>query len=229
MHHFFISEKKDNNFILEPNILHQMKNVLKFKPDTEFIVVYKETKYCCILDKNEAKIIKTLKNQNKNNELSSQITVAIGSLKIKKIEFLIQKCTELGISKILIVQMERSITNYHSSIEKKMLRWNTIAKEASEQSRRYDIPKIIYLKKVSELEKYKQDINYVCYENEKENKLSETKKFKSSLILIGPEGGIKIKEIDILKKMDFKLVSLTKTILRSETAVLYAVITLLNN
>ena len=218
-----MTEKQNNKFKIEKDILHQMLNVLKFNNKTIFIIVHKKIFYECMINDGFAIIKNILKI---NNESSNEITLAIGSLKLKKIEWIIQKATEIGVKKILIVQMERSISTYKNSFNKKIQRWNKIALEASEQSKRNIIPKIIYLDNISMIEKYKTNNNIVCYENEDINNKLQCN--GNTLALVGPEGGITNNELEILNKLGFKFKSLTKTILRAETAAIYAASILIN-
>jgi 16S rRNA (uracil1498-N3)-methyltransferase len=62
------------------------------------------------------------KELNDNNESNKDITLIVGSLKLKKIELVIQKATELGVNKIIVLQMERSIASYKENFKKKLER-----------------------------------------------------------------------------------------------------------
>ena len=110
--------------------------------------------------------------------------------------------------------------------EKKLIRFNKIMKEASEQSHRLIVPELLGIYNLKNLPKEVfSDINYVAYEkdaNDTESIFSKVEKGKSVTVLIGPEGGFSEQEINNLVKQGFIRTSLGKRILRAETAAIYA-------
>ena len=106
---------------------------------------------------------------------------------------------------------------------KKIERWNKICKEASEQSKRLDIPFITNVKKIEQLEY--DGLKIVCSTREKDNTikkvLKNNLKCDTIIMLIGPEGGLTELEEDKLVNMGFKLVTLGNNILRVETVPIY--------
>ncbi len=171
-------------------------------------------------------VLCTIENVLQENvESKIDITVFQGLPKADKMEYIIQKNTELGAKKFVPVAMKRSIVKLdEKEAKKKVERWQKIAESAAKQSGRDFIPKvempINVLKLSEEISKY--DIMVLAYEEEKENTLkNELKKINAFEgmkigIIIGPEGGIDKSEIDELKNT--KIVSLGKRILRTETA-----------
>ena len=140
-------------------------------------------------------------------------------------EYIIQKCTELGIKEFTPLELKRSIVKIDSkNEEKKLKRWQSIAEVAAKQSKRNFIPKVnkIYnIKNIYEIIK-NYDIVLVPYENEETNSLkkeiSNIKKNNIKIaVIIGPEGGFEENEILELKKLNAKIISLGKRILRTET------------
>ena len=110
-------------------------------------------------------------------------------------------------------------------MSKKIERWNKIAEIAAKQSGRDIIPVVSSIIKVNEIPENEFDAVFVAYENEKENtlknellKLKDKKEKYNIAIIIGPEGGISENEIAIFKEKGYKLISLGKRILRTETA-----------
>ena len=160
-------------------------------------------------------------------ESNVQVTIFQGLPKADKMEYIIQKNVELGVKKIIPVEMERSIVKFdQKTVEKKIERWQKISEVASKQSGRDIIPKIeipTNIKKICEnINEY--DIVLVAYENEEDNTLkTELQKIKRTdnlkiAIIIGPEGGIDKKEILQLKEVGAKTITLGQRILRTETA-----------
>ena len=213
------------------------------KKEKEIILRYYKLKEMCnniintINDNNE--IIEKI---NKTTESNVHITLFQGLPKFEKMELIIQKNTEVGVSKIVPVIMERTVVKIDEKVAgKKLERWQKIAEIASKQSMRDIIPKIDNIIKLKDTDITNFDAVLVAYENEEHNKLKdELQKLKQKLksnssnnsskdntedtlkyniaIVIGPEGGIAEKEIEMLAEKNARFVSLGKRILRTETA-----------
>ena len=142
-------------------------------------------------------------------------------------ELIIQKTTEIGISKVIPVDMVRCIVKLdEKDAKKKIERWQKVAEGAAKQSKRSKIPEIKNKIKIKDLENIisQYDAFIVAYEEENEitlkqelKKLREQEKYKIG-ILVGPEGGITKEEIEKLTSYNAKVVTLGKRILRTETA-----------
>ena len=159
-------------------------------------------------------------------EPSINVTLFQGLPKADKMELIIQKCTELGVSTIVPIITDRVIVKIEDkNIDKKLERWNRIALEAGKQSGRQKIPVVenpIKLKNLIEnISKY--DILLLPYECEKDVTIksvlrSLNKDCKNIAIMIGPEGGFSEEEIKLLDLENVKRVTLGPRILRTETA-----------
>ena len=142
-------------------------------------------------------------------------------------ELIIQKCTELGVYEFIPVEMSRCAFKLNNKdMTKKLSRWNKIAEVAAKQCGRDIIPhvrdKITINELSNELANY--DLSIVAYENEEKTFLKEQLKNVNNInrkldiaIIIGPEGGISEDEVNILKKVNAKIISLGKRIFRTET------------
>lgn len=179
------------------------------------------------ISKKEIKI-KILENLDENRELGSYITVYQGLPKAQKMEFITQKLTEIGVSKIVPIDFERSVKKIKDKEDKQIERWQRIALEASKQSKRTYIPEISNCLSVRELvENIKNnDITLLCYESEininLKQILSEINKNIKVGIIVGPEGGITEAEHKALSAGGAKSISLGRSILRTETASIFA-------
>ena len=163
----------------------------------------------------------------KNAELEEDVTLFFALAKSDKIEFVIQKATELGAKKVVLFQGKRSIVKYsEDDFLRKLPRFIAIAKEASEQCHREYIPEISYIKSIKEITPHLCDINLFAYELDAgaTNSFDEAfkEKHNSISVIIGPEGGFDKEEAEELQKLGFKNISLGKRILRCETAAVYA-------
>jgi len=229
---FFVTKNQVNEdeIILVGEDVNHIANVLrKQKGDVVNIcnITTSENFLWQLEDFYENKITcKILEKVGSDAEPETEITIFQGLPKAEKMELIIQKCTELGAKEFVPVEMERCVVRLdNKSAIKKVERWQKIAETAAKQSGRDIIPKVenvINLKKLLNLiEKY--DIVLLAYENEEDytlkqaiNEVKDKKKQKIGII-IGPEGGIDIKEVKSLEEAGAKVITLGKRILRTET------------
>ncbi len=157
-------------------------------------------------------------------ESNLQVTLAQSLLKGEKMDYLIQKATELGIKEIIPFSSSRSIPLLERSkwLERHR-RWEKIAIEASKQCGRTILPRIDLLKDYSQMLRSASpdSIRLILWEKEGQRlkELLEGKGEKSNIFfVVGPEGGLSQKEVDEAKRSGFITVTLGGRILRSETA-----------
>jgi 16S rRNA (uracil1498-N3)-methyltransferase len=157
-------------------------------------------------------------NIKKNSPLfSPKLHIAIAPTKnLDRIEFFVEKATEMGISEITFLQTEKT--------ERKFLNLEKIQKKAiaaSKQSLRFHFPQINDLVKLSEfLQTVDSTKTFVahCNENLERINLNEISALENYTFLIGPEGDFSTKEIELLAIQNIKAVSLGNQRLRTETA-----------
>lgn len=170
--------------------------------------------------------------KDENTELPIFITIASGLPKGDKMEWVIQKGTELGAHKFLPFAAARSVVKWDEKKgTKKVERWQKIAKEAAEQSHRSLCPEVVNPVTFKALLEKSHEFDYKLAAFEEESRSGETsifsatlkniKKGESLLLLFGPEGGFATEEIRLLKENNFQLCGLGPRILRTETAPLY--------
>ncbi len=228
MQQYFSNILKDEYFVLSNEDLHHIKDVMRFKNKDNVLVAYQSELYLCELLFAEKSIMaKIIKKMNNKPELPTKITLIYGIPKGDKFEFVIQKATELGVSKIVPFECERAIVKIDDKkVDKKLERWNKIIKEAAEQSHRVEIPSICKPIHANELKDYLSELN-ICGSEEKcgegSKKLFDLliKTPKSISVIVGPEGGFSHQEFELFEKLEYKNVSFGNRILRSETACLY--------
>ena len=227
MNNYFVEQKENNFFIFDKETSHHIINVMRGRNNDQIRCVYKGDFYLSKL-LIDGKICKAeiLEKEETNNELNVHINLIYGIPKGEKLDFVLQKTTELGVKEITLLNSERSIVKFENSkIDSKYERFNKIIKNAAEQSKRNIIPK---LNKPINIENVPiNDINIIAYEEESKNNqstlfktLNNELKGKVINIVIGPEGGFSQKEVNYLVKKGYTRVSLGKRILRSETACL---------
>jgi 16S rRNA (uracil1498-N3)-methyltransferase len=154
-------------------------------------------------------------------------TVLFASLiKFERFEWLLEKATELGISEVTPVQTERSEKGLEQAALKRLDRWNRIAREASEQSRRMRLPNIESPIGLADALRNVQGHRYALEETGGPpilSVLSETRQPGDRVaLLVGPEGGWTDRERTAIAEASWTAVSLGHEILRAETAAIAA-------
>ena len=226
MQRYFAQDKYKDSFLLSPNDIYHIKKVMRMKCGDEIEVVHNRLTYLCQIINLTDFELQIIHQLDEDNELTQELIVAIGLVKEQKMDLILQKLTELGITKIIPLKMERSIVKLdEKKSEKKLERWQTICKEASEQSKRNIVPEVLSPMSLKELIKINADYKLVC--STKENKklvnyyLQGISSCDKMIFVIGPEGGISESEEEYLVANGYTSVSLGKRILRVETAAIY--------
>ena len=168
-----------------------------------------------------------------------QIHVGIALTKGDRIDWVIEKATELGVARISPIYTRRVVIKPKDHRAGHQLagagpqkRWGEIAKEAAQQSERWDIPKIdlpvmfdLFLEQTQSV-----DLKLICWEGEapsvtigKELGHSDGSSIANCALLIGPEGGWELEEVDIAKKRGYRSISLGDRPLRADTAAITAI------
>ena len=214
----------ENKVLLDDGDIHHLLNVMRAKEGTNIEVVDNKTLYLCEVKNLNPLGIYTIKTLNFNPELDKKVVLFFALAKGDKIDFVVQKATELGVEKIVLFSSKRCVVDFsNKDINKKLDRYKKIAKEASEQSHRLIVPEILGVYKIEDINKEMLcDINYVAYEklSYSDTFLNELKvKTSSSIsVFIGPEGGFEEGEINRLEDLGVYPITLGKRILRTETA-----------
>lgn len=215
--------------ILEPGDMHHIKKVMRMKDGDEIEVVIDGKLFLCNL-KNNLETIVIKKELEIPKDFMKYITLVIPVLKEQKMDLILQKATELGVTEIIPVSMKRSMVKIGEKEGKKLERWNKIMKEASEQSMRNCIPKLQSVTTFSEITKL-DGLKIICSTREKENTfkkfLQTSTNYDKLIIVIGPEGGLDIEEENFLQEHKFVPVTLGPRIMRVETVPIY-VLSILN-
>lgn len=221
MRRFFGERKDENVIVIEGEEFNHLKNVLRMNVGDGILVsLNDEFEYACEIekfDKNKAlcKIIgkeKCIGNPQKNIVLFQAIT------KRPKFEFIVQKATEIGMSKIVPFWSEYCIA---TMTENKMERLKTIAENACKQCERTIVPEISKIVKVNDVIASFKDFDIVLFANERIDKgeiVKDLRKYKNIAIIVGSEGGFSQKEKEAFMEAGATSISLGKRIFRCETA-----------
>ena len=144
----------------------------------------------------------------------TEIWLAFTPIKLNYLNLMIQKATELGVTRFIPLLTDRTVVR---KINEKRIK--KIIVEASQQSNRLNLPTLDKLKNLEEFLKENIDITILFGDLNSKNKKIDIKRDKPLCILIGPEGDFSIKEREIISKMKNIIpINVNKNILRSETA-----------
>lgn len=231
MHRFFLKPEQidSNQVFFRPEETKQIRNVLRLSTGAHILVLdNKGNSYKVEISKFQNKTLKGTIIEKQFLKPTSQLSITLGQALTKgsKIDFIIQKATEIGVQNITLIETERSIVKYKDIKENRLIRWEKIAKESAEQSHRLTIPAISICQSLSDffISNKHAELKLIFWEEEKEKKLRDCLKnamdINSISIVVGPEGGFSQKEIDLANKFCFSPVWLGPLILKTETAAL---------
>lgn len=206
------------------NDAHHISKVMRMHINDEIIVCSNHECYRCHITDITKDVLFEIDEKLVKKE-AFHATLIQGLPKGSKIDTVVKYATIFGISNIIFVEMNRSISK-EKNTDNKLKRLESIAKEAAELAHRFDVPKIEFIKRL-------KDINYqpfsyvlVADENEKTTHLNHVinhQNIKEHIaIIIGPEGGITDEERNFFKDQKAHFISLGDNILPTEIASLYA-------
>ena len=233
---FFVNKEQvqENKVKIIGQDVNHIRNVLRLDTSEEIQICVKESAitYNCLIEEisKDSVLCNIIEEIKGTTESNVNIHVFQGLPKADKLEFIIEKCTEIGVKDITPIIMSRTIVKINEKdINKKLERWRKIAEVAAKQSGRdkiLEVHNVLNFKNIFE-NLNKCDIVLVAYEKEHNNslksilnKIKNEKKRYNIAVLIGPEGGIDSKEIEELKEniKNIEIVTLGKRVLRTETA-----------
>jgi len=234
MYRFFVDQNQISEKIItiKGSDFNHIKNVLRMKNGEEISVMVpgNDTEYRCeIAEFTEDEVRCNLMFVKQSDvELPCEITLYQALPKQDKMELIIQKAVELGVTRIVPVASKRAVVKLDGAREdKKLARWNAIAEAAAKQSKRAVIPEITGIKAFKEAVKdcVDADVKLIPYELEDAAGMDRTRDIikavkpgQSVAIFIGPEGGFAEEEISICVEEGIVPITLGHRILRTETA-----------
>jgi len=155
------------------------------------------------------------------------LTLLLAMFKFDRMEWAIEKVTELGVARIVPVIARRTDAHLTSAAVKRVERWRRIVVQAAEQSRRTAPPEFSEPMKLQAAVSFPGSLKIVLSEAEQHAALRDVilahENASDALLAIGPEGGWTADELDLFRKEGWTSASLGPTILRAETAAIAAV------
>lgn len=218
MYRFFEDREFNGNTNLKEETIHHLKNVIRIEDGEIFQVVFEDGIFSFAYYDGK---LKKIGEVEESSESKVNLSLFFGVLKNNKSEDVLRHATEIGVSDFYPVLMDRTISDISKKKDKKKERYQKIVESAAKQSKRDIIPMVHDIIKTDDILKFKGDL-VLCYEDEDKTQLGAIiPKLEDNVgLVIGPEGGISDRELEILK--DAKKVSLGKRILRAETAAITA-------
>lgn len=237
MQRYFVKEQYWENGIvhIEGNDAHHIQRVMRYQIGDRIICVQAGKKaYICQIEAMTKKSVKVIIEEElrENRELPVHVTIAQAIPTGNKLDFILQKGTELGAAQFMLYNSERATAKWdEKKAKQKRPRLETIVKEASEQAARIHIPEISLPLTLQNVLAQKSNFTHVAFAYEEEAKkddytsiatfLHDVKENDELLICIGPEGGFAKNEVKLFQSEQFRPIRLGKRILRTETAALY--------
>lgn len=153
-----------------------------------------------------------------------QITLALSIFKFDRMEWAIEKCTELGVTRIVPVIASRTESHLATAATRRVERWQRIVRQAAEQSRRSSILEVSQPLKLKDVLAWPATTRILLSESEKDRTLIDALQPATSdvILALGPEGGWTDSELIQFHEAGWSSASLGETILRAETAAIAA-------
>jgi 16S rRNA (uracil1498-N3)-methyltransferase len=233
MHRFFLSSDliQKGSFIFPADPAHQISRVLRL--DTGKTVQVLDglgQEYLVELTRVDRESVegKIIGSAAAIGEPKTFVRLLVGLTQREKFEWILQKCTEVGVSAFVPLISSRCLVQRINEVEEKYPRWQKIIREAAEQSHRGIIPLLEPVRQYNELMRKKLstgNTGLFLWEDETENELRSVLQTITSWevnLVVGPEGGFTREEADLARKVGYVSVSMGKRILRLETAAMLA-------
>jgi len=229
MARFYIPNPRIENGLLkvEGDEVRHIRKVLRLKTGDKIFVfdgLGREFEGTIIEEGRASGMVKIQRSLSPKRDSPLEVTLAQSLLKGEKMDYLIQKATELGIKEIIPFFSSRSVPLLEKSRSlKRHHRWEKIAIEASKQCGRGVVPKIESLQTYSDMlhNASTDHLRLILWERDGirlKKMLEGSKERKKIFFVIGPEGGFSQDEVEKAERVGFVAVTLGKRILRAETA-----------
>ena len=229
MARFYVPQPRIENRMLkiEGDEVKHIRKVLRLKTGDEIVVfdgLGKEFEGTIVEERLSSVVIRVQNIISSKKDSPLEVTLAQSLLKGEKMDYLIQKATELGVKEIIPFSSSRSVPFLEKSRRlNRHHRWEKIAVEASKQCGRGSVPKIESLQDYSDMLQIAstKDLRLILWERGEirlKEVLERSKEKKNIFFTIGPEGGFNQLEVGGAKRAGFIPVTLGRRILRAETA-----------
>ena len=229
MKKIFIPTPLDEIIELPKDVTHHVLHVFRHNMEKPITVTGSDNRCGMyqIIDEVDGKAQAKLIDYVESNIATYRTILVQSLLKGEKLEWVLQKATELNVDTIYLVSTTNCVAKYDDKkLQSKVSRWEKILLEAAQQCGRNQLPTLVVGEKLSQVLEIEGDaLKLVAYENEEGHTIKTAlqsvhtnQTITDILICVGPEGGYQEKEINAIIESGGKSVSLGTTILRAETA-----------
>lgn len=233
--YFVTGGQQEDSITFSAEDVHHIRRVMRMEEGSRVYAVFPDGKTAvAVLDQvTDTDVRASVEEWVEDTvELPVDVVLACGLVKGDKFDYIIQKGTELGAAGFVPFEAARSIVKWdRKKSDKKIERWQKIAKEAAEQSHRSRLPSVAEPMPLASLIEYGQQFDVTIFAYEESAKKGEQAAFYEAvsclspgsrlLVVTGPEGGFSDQEAKVLTESGFKPCALGPRILRAETAPLY--------
>lgn len=242
MHHFFApgGDGGSGELMIRGQDVKHIVKVLRMKAGDQLIASDgRDRDYLCEIAETGPDFVRlrVIGDELPSAESSRRITLFQGLPKADKMDYIIEKTVELGVSEVVPVEMQRCVMRLEEGKkEKRRQRWQLKAESASKQSGRSLVPEVGPVSSFAAALKRAGELDHIIVPYESAENMEYTRQTFSAVkegesvgFFIGPEGGFAPEEIEELKAAGAKIVTLGPRILRTETAgpAVLAMVTLL--
>lgn len=232
MHRFFVESDllSPDSFTLNKDDTYHAARVLRLHKGDRAEVISNGRRYLSVIDEcSSASVVLHPLHELPSTETGISLTLFQGMPKGDKMDLIVQKAVELGVSGIVPVLFSRSVARPDKQdADRKIARWRKIAVEACKQSGRCCVPVLSPVIPFDALPEHLDMCEQVavpweeCAENGPKSFFLRHQQLRSLGIVIGPEGGISSEEMEVLTAAGCEAITLGKRILRTETAAIAA-------
>lgn len=223
---------RDGHAYITGSDVNHIRNVLRLKAGDRLQVIQEDDPhlYLCRILQTEGDTVQCAVEEvlPQETELPVKVILIQALPKGDKMEWILQKCVELGVQEVVPVATKNAVVKLDpKKAANKVGRWNEIAKAAAKQAKRGMIPLVHPVASFAEAISMMQNMDQalIAYEHADMNRMDETRKILTSIregqtvgIFIGPEGGFTPEEVELAMQSGIRPVTLGRRILRTETA-----------
>jgi 16S rRNA (uracil1498-N3)-methyltransferase len=235
MARFFVPKKnlRDTHGLINGQELVHLRKVLRLVPGDRVTIFddsgWEHEAVIRSLNAEQGKL-EIVRSYEAARESSLQVTLGIALTKGEKMDWIVEKATELGVKTIIPFSSSYSVPQLdEKKIIKRTERWQKIALSATKQSGRTRVPDISLLREYRKLvhEASPQTLKLIFWEKEKHQSLYQIRDkyadVDAAMIVVGPEGGFTVEEAQLAQQHGFETVGIGRRILRAETAAMAAI------
>lgn len=232
MRRFLLSDRLADKMIVAGGEAHHMLRVLRLAAGDQVVVVdpVGQAAVARITQASDTEVFLSMETMlEEEREAPITIRLAQGLPKSDKMDFIVQKAVELGISEIIPMEADTSVVRYDAAKQQnRRERWQKIAAEAAKQCQRTIVPNVAAVQDLAKLLAATggETQIIVLYEGQVPLGLKQVLREKPGndyLLIIGPEGGLSSREVQLAQERGAAIVTMGPRILRTETAALAAI------